>query len=77
MVLIKECDNNIKRRLIFKGTTLQNLMKIVDEAIGACLLQLHKKLSNVQSIFKEVNSFPFLCIQWFFSKFTHKTSNRT
>jgi hypothetical protein len=33
MVLIKKCDNNIKRRLIFTGTTLHNFKKVVDKII--------------------------------------------
>ncbi len=38
------------------------LAKVVDKAIQTHLLQLHNKLSNVQSTFKKVNSFPFLWI---------------
>jgi len=38
------------------------ITKIVDEAIKARFLQLHNKLSSAQFTFKEVNSYPFLCI---------------
>ncbi len=54
------------------------LTKVVDKAIRAHLLQLHNKLSSVQSTFKKVNCFSFLyMIQCFFSKFTHKTFLKT
>jgi hypothetical protein len=46
------------------------LTKVVDEAIQTHLLQLHNKLSNVQSTFKEVNSYPFLCINFVFQIYT-------
>jgi hypothetical protein len=63
------CDDNIKRRLIFEEIILT---KVVDETT-----QLHNELANVQSVFKEVNSFPFLSFASFnvFFKFTQKTSN--
>jgi hypothetical protein len=35
------------------------LTKVVDETSWTCILQ-YDKLSSAQSIFKEVNSFPFL-----------------
>jgi len=46
------------------------LTKVVDEVIQTHLLQLHNKLSNVQSTFKDVNSYPFLCINFFFQIYT-------
>jgi len=76
MVLIKNMTTTTKgdRNLRVKHYT--SLTKVVDETIQVHLLQLHMKLLSVESTFKKVNSYPFLCI---ISppNFTHKTSNIT
>jgi hypothetical protein len=62
MVLIKNVTITTKGDWYLTTQHYTILTKVVDEAIQACLLQLHNKLSNVQSTFKEVNSYPSLCI---------------
>jgi hypothetical protein len=76
MVLIKNVITTTKGDRYLTAQYYIILTKVVDEATQARPLQLHNKLSNAQFTFKEVNSYPFLCIICFF-KFTHKTSNRT
>jgi hypothetical protein len=51
MVKNQECDNNIKRRLIFEGTTLLLLTKL----FKLIVFNYTCKLSNVQLALKEVN----------------------
>jgi hypothetical protein len=62
MVLIKNVTITTKGDQYLKAQHYTILTKVIDEAIQTHLLQLHNKLSSVQFAFKEVNSFPFLCI---------------
>ncbi len=66
MVLINNVTTSKGDRYL-KAQHYTILTKVIDETIQVRLLQLHNKLSNVQFAFKEVNSFPILCIiQCFF-----------
>ncbi len=62
MVLIKNVKTITKGDQYLKAQHYTILTKVVDEATQAHFLQLHNKLSSVQSTYKEVNSYPFLCI---------------
>jgi hypothetical protein len=62
MVLIKNVTITIKRNRYLKAQHYTILTKVVNEATRVHLLHLHNKLSNAQSTFKEVNSFPFFCM---------------
>jgi hypothetical protein len=75
--LIKNVTKTTKKYQYLKAQHYIILTKVVDEAIQIHFQQLHSKLSSVQSSFKEVNSYPFLCIIFIFFKFTQKTSNKT
>jgi hypothetical protein len=65
MVLIKNVTTPTKRDRYLKAQHYTILTKVVDETIRSHFLQLHNKLSSVQSAFKEVNSYPFLCTIFF------------
>ncbi len=68
MVLIKNVKRTPKEDWYLKEQHYTILTRVVDEVIWICILQLHNKLSSAQFTFKEVNSFPFLCIiQYSFS----------
>jgi hypothetical protein len=62
MVLIKNVTTTIKGDQYLKVQHYTILTKVVDKTIRAHLLLFHNKLSCVQFAFKEVNSFPLLCI---------------
>jgi hypothetical protein len=77
MHLIKNVTTTTKGDQYLKAQHYIIFKKVVDEVTETCLLPLHNKLSSAQFTFKEVNSYPFLCIIEFFIKFTQKMSNRT
>ncbi len=62
MVLIKNVTTTTKGDRYLRAQQYKILTKFVDEATWTYLLQLHNKLSNDKSAFKEGNSFPFFCI---------------
>jgi len=67
-VIDQECDNNIKKKSIFKITTLHNFNKGCWWNNSSLFFQLHNKLSNAQPTLKEVSLFLIICIiQCFFS----------
>jgi hypothetical protein len=62
MVLIKNVTTTTKGDQYLRAQHYTILIKVVDEATRTHFLQLHNKLSSVQSTFKESNFYPFLCI---------------
>jgi hypothetical protein len=62
MVLIKNVTTTTKGDRYLRAQHDTILIKVIDEATRTRLLQLQNKLSSVEFAFKEVNSFPFLCI---------------
>ncbi len=74
MILIKNVTTTTKKDQYLKAKHYTILAKVINKV--TCLMKLYNKLSSAQSTFKEINSFPFLCIIYLFLKFTHKTSNR-
>ncbi len=72
MDLIKNVTTTTKGDRYLRAQHYILLTKVMDEATQAHLLQLHNKLSNVQSTFKEEISYTFLCIICFFQIYTIK-----
>jgi len=62
IILIKNVTTTTKGDQYLTAQHYTILTKVVDEATQTHLLQLHNKLLSAQSTFKEVNSYPFLCI---------------
>ncbi len=62
MVIIKNVTTTTKGDRYLKAQHYTILTKVMNEATRTCIMQLHNKLSSVQSTFKKVNSYPFLCI---------------
>ncbi len=59
MVLIKNVTTTSRGDQYLSAQHYTILTKVVDEISWTCILQ-YNKLSNAESIFKKVNSFPFL-----------------
>jgi hypothetical protein len=72
MVLIKNVTTTSKGNWYLKAHYYTILTKVVDKVTWTCILQLHNKLSSSHYAFKEVNSFPFVCIQCFFQHIKHQ-----
>jgi hypothetical protein len=62
MVLIKNVTTTTKGDRYLRAQHYIIITKFVDETTKVRFLQLHNKLSSAQFTFKEVHSYPFLCI---------------